>query len=470
MCSAWTSRPPVGGEQGGRAVGPFLDVGGKGRPPQHRPHLLGHAGQLRDEDLQLGRVKPVRGWSSRLSGDQPRASPTDPAPSSRRGPRWCSPARRSPPGPGVHTRRGCPGSGRSASWTGDGRRARGPQRDHLDRRPRPGEPVAPAVLGLEVGRRGDGQLVALPGVAAVQGGLDRRAPSARRRPSRAAASAASSARRLCRRPSWSAGSGQLRTRSAWRGAASRPAADSTPARGGTTTAGMPRASARAQACSGPAPPNATRARPCRVDAALDRHPAQGPDHGGVDHVDDARRRRRRPGRGPAGRRRRPAGRARAGAPSAGMRPATRSASVTVGCSPAPAVAGRAGLGPGALRARRPARRRGRCGRSTRRRRRWCGRRAAGMRIGKPATVRCAGRLGPAVPDQAHVGAGAAHVEGDRVGETGGHGGGRPGQHPARRPGQQQGHRALGRLVERDEAAGRGHAPAPRRPARPGASR
>ncbi len=41
----------------------------------------------------------------------------------------------------------------------------------------------------------------------------------------------------------------------------QPAADSTPARGGTTTAAMPSASASAHACNGPAPPKATSARP-----------------------------------------------------------------------------------------------------------------------------------------------------------------------------------------------------------------
>ena len=40
-----------------------------------------------------------------------------------------------------------------------------------------------------------------------------------------------------------------------------PTADNTPASGGTMTAAMPNNRARSQACNGPAPPKATRAKP-----------------------------------------------------------------------------------------------------------------------------------------------------------------------------------------------------------------
>ena len=44
-------------EQRCRTVGPFLDIGRKGGPPEDRPHLVGHARQTPDEDPKCCRVQ-----------------------------------------------------------------------------------------------------------------------------------------------------------------------------------------------------------------------------------------------------------------------------------------------------------------------------------------------------------------------------------------------------------------------------
>ena len=54
--------------------------------------------------------------------------------------------------------------------------------------------------------------------------------------------------------------GRVRLKSALRSAARSPSAQSTPGAGGISTRGMPNSSARAQPCSGPAPPNGTRVK------------------------------------------------------------------------------------------------------------------------------------------------------------------------------------------------------------------
>ena len=102
---------------------------------------------------------------------------------------------------------------------------------------------------------------------------------------------------------------------------------------------------------------------------------------------------------------------------AGMRPATRSASVTVGSVAAAAVAGRARARRRAAGARRQRAARRRRRRSSRRRRRWCGRRATAAGPGSPPTARSAAGSGTPSEHEAHVGARAAHVEGDGVGEA-----------------------------------------------------
>ena len=83
--------------------------------------------------------------------------------------------------------------------------------------------------------------------------------------------------------------------------------------------------------------------------------------------------------------------------------------------------------------------------------------SAGNRIGNPADRARRGRLRHAALHQAHVGAGAAHVERDRVAEAArdrDHRG--RGAHPGGRTGEQQPRRMLGRVDERHEPAGRRH--------------
>ena len=193
----------------------------------------------------------------------------------------------------------------------------------------------------------------------------------------------------------------------------------------------------------------------RVDAPLDRHRPQRLLHGRVDHRDHAVRR----DAGPIERRRAAAATSSRPSPgssaSAGMRPATRSASVTVGSTPAPAVAGGAGHRAGALRADderaagveagdRPAA--GADGVDVERR----------QADGKAAHRALARRLGHAAEHEAHVGARAAHVERDRVREPAGRGDRRRRPHAAGRSGQQQRDRQVGADRDRHQAAGRRH--------------
>ena len=139
----------VGGEQGGRAVGPLLDVGAERGPPQHRAHLLGHAGEPGDRGPGA-----TAGSSAHAHVRARRTSaPAAPGlgPPARRAPRSCSRARRPrparPPARAVDAAAGRPPS------SGAARRGPGPQRDHLDRRAGPGVAVAAPVLVGEVGRR-----------------------------------------------------------------------------------------------------------------------------------------------------------------------------------------------------------------------------------------------------------------------------------------------------------------------------
>ena len=236
--------------------------------------------------------------------------------------------------------------------------------------------------------------------------------------------------------------GQERTRSRWIGEHSSPTADSTPARGGTTTAAIPRASASAQAWSGPAPPKATRARPrgstprstvtvrtarsmaasttATTPPALDARPLQrGLGRRPVQPPE--------PGEGGVGR----------DAPEDQVGVRDR------GLGPAPAVAGGPRVGPG--------------------RRRPHHQRAAGVHPGDGATAGAdgvhverrqphrvprrrppGGGLGHPAEDEAHVRARAPHVEGHGVGEAAGGGHRGAGPHPAGRPGQQQGGGQVGR--------------------------
>ena len=98
----------VGGEERRRAVGPLLDVRAERGPPQHRAHLVGHAGQARDQDLQRRRIEAHRP----APGAAPARRPRRARPASPRAPRRCSRARRRPPGRSA-----------GARSTGAGRRA-----------------------------------------------------------------------------------------------------------------------------------------------------------------------------------------------------------------------------------------------------------------------------------------------------------------------------------------------------------
>ena len=180
----------------------------------------------------------------------------------------------------------------------------------------------------------------------------------------------------------------------------------------------------------------------RVDAPLDRHPPHGLLHRGVDHRQHpvGRRLRRPPGRVLEGRRGRVpvelAQRRRSRA-SAGMRPATRSASVTVGSVPPRPVAGRARAPPPPCGARPSARRR---------------RRGAAIEP-PPAPIVCTSsdgsRTGTPPPPARRPAAGSPsstrHTsvlvppmsKVDRVGEAGGGGVGRGGPHPTGGTRQQQ---------------------------------
>ena len=171
----------------------------------------------------------------------------------------------------------------------------------------------------------------------------------------------------------------------------------------------------------------------RFLAALDGVDARGVGHVLVDDLGDAERRadaassaeRRadRVGERRLGRRRRSSviGRRRSGRDRAG--PARRSASVTVGSRAAAAVAGRAGLGAGALGPDGDAAQRIDARRSSRRRRRSRPSRSPGCARGRPLPFRKrygardlegARALRLAVVDQADLGRGAAHVEGQRA--------------------------------------------------------
>ncbi len=191
-----------------------------------------------------------------------------------------------------------------------------------------------------------------------------------------------------------------------------------------------------------------------VDAARDGHRAHGFAHRGVDDRDDPRGRGVRPLEGDAG-----------GADVEGAEVGERGGGVDAperevgvgdgGVGAAAGVAGGAGLGPRAAGTD--------------------GERAPGVDRGDRATPGAdgvdvegrepdgvsgdvAGRrgLGDAAPHEAHVGAGAAHVERHRVGIAARRGDGRGRPDAARRTGQQQGRGEVRGGVDGDEPAGGGH--------------
>ena len=277
MCSACTSSSPSAVNSAAEQSARSLMFGLYAAAPQHRAHLLGDAGEPRDQDLQRRRVEA----HDRSRTNDPRAERPglgDPAVGHpHRAVRLGDDA-----GP-TTARARRPGGPSTASGAG-ARRAR-PDRDDLDRRARARVPVASLVLGREV----------VDVAATVSSWLW---PTYRQSTNVSITSAAPTAADAARASSSSApieageraGVGHDRTSSRARGDDTSPTAENTPARGGTITARMPSASAIAHACSGPAPPNATSASVARVDAPLDRD-AHAP------RVPSTRRRpRRRPRR------------------------------------------------------------------------------------------------------------------------------------------------------------------------------
>ena len=322
MCSACASRSPSAREHRRRAVGPLLDVRARRRPAQHRAHLVGDPAEPGDQHLQRRRRRGVTtdppehegaggaGLGRQPSGTQIVQSGSAMATGPDGGGRGRARAGRS-----GRSRSGCDAVARRATTsTGASGRAK-PLRRRW------------ASWNAADGRHGE--LVALARVAAVDRGRGRR----RSRPTSSAASAASrrrasAERRVVERASATSARGR-----AGPATVSRPTADSTPARAGHDHRGhAERVGQRAGVQRPGAAEGDERQRP-RIDAALDRHRAQGPLH----------RRRRPPGSRPSAvtpaPRQRPLGGvdgrgpARRSAAPAGMRPATRSASVTVGSVP-----------------------------------------------------------------------------------------------------------------------------------------
>ena len=389
----------VGGEQRGRAVGPLLDVRAERGAAQHRAHLLGDAGRA-------ARSGPAAPPGRALTAPIPprstqRAGGAGLGRASRRAPRSCSRARRRPPGPIAPARSDGGQVGRRRPATAA--RRRGPQGDDLDRRVRAGRSRCGArARPWKSSTDGDGELVALPGVAAVERRsstvASRRRPSRGRLGGRARSSASSS-------PSWSSGVGPRPHELALRAArtAARPPRARRPAAGRSPPACRAPRPARRRAAA-----RRRRTRPApapRVDAPLDRHRPHRLLHRRVDHRDDALG-GRRPAPSSARRGRVDVERAEPGKRGVGRDAAGDE--VGVGhrrLGAAAPVAGRA-------RARRPAlagptteRAAGvDAARSTRRRRRSCGRRATAAAPGSPPTDALGRRLRHAAEHEAHVGA------------------------------------------------------------------
>ena len=309
-----------------------------------RPHAVNSAAEQSARSLMLG-----------LNAARRSTAPISSAIDASRDPRICSSAgftcaprstrpvgrarRASPRGPTPCSRVPRPLRGRHDRRAVDGGEvADGERRGAGDTRARSAttstgdagsiEAVAALVLGREVVDVGDGELVALARVPAVEPAGRRRRPG-----TSAAARAASSCARGVQ-PVACAGVGPRSHHLALLGrSTARPTAENTPARGGTTTARMPSSSAIAHAWSGPAPPNATSARsrgstPCStVTTRTARSIAASTTATTPSAVTPAR------GQRGARRRRRRAARTPGSSVSAGIRPSTRSASVTVGAVP-----------------------------------------------------------------------------------------------------------------------------------------
>ena len=241
MCSAWTSSVPSGvnsaAEQSARSLMFGLYAARRSTAP------ISSATPVSREISTWSAAGSIHA-RARAPTSRARAAPR-PSP---RGSTWCSRASATTAGPRDRARST---AGRSVdSQRRGGGRAR-PHRDDLDRRSGPRVTVAPLVLGREVVRRRHRDLVALPDVAAVDRGLDRRVgrPRARARRAATSARAASSAVRVA--------APTVCTTSCRRGEHSKPTAEPTPARGGTITAAHAERVGDRARVQRPAPPNAT---------------------------------------------------------------------------------------------------------------------------------------------------------------------------------------------------------------------
>ena len=252
-------------------------------------------------------------------------------------------------------------------------------------------------------------------------------------------------------------SGHDRTRSTCSGGASRPTAEKHAGPGRDDHRRHPQRLGQRAGVERAGPAEGDQRQAGRVDAPCHRDGPQSFGHGRVDGGDHV-------GGVHSGRRQRPSGGvaveaadAREGVP-ASMRPRTTSASVTVGCGAAPAVAGRPGHGSGRCGVRRPAPRRRRAARSSRRRRRWCGWRATAAAPGSRRPPRRR-RLGQAtrairqtsvdVPPMSKLMASPQSLAAATAAAA---------RTPAGRPDSSSGRRAFGAGRDVDQSTGRRHHP------------
>ena len=232
-----------------------------------------------------------------------------------------------------------------------------------------------------------------------------------------------------------------------------PTADNTPARGGTITVAMPSDCANSQACSGPAPPKATRANPAgstpRDTLTVRSAPSM------LAATTASTPSAATPACPSAVRAAATSSAPRAPWPSGGMRPSATLASVTVGRRAAPAVGG--GPRHGARRPRADRQRPARVDRGDRpaaRPHRVDVQRRQPQRVARQVAIGRRGRL--AAQDETHVGGGPTHVKGDGVGHPagGGHVGGR--QDAPGRSRQRQTRGLIPRYLQGHQATGGGH--------------
>ena len=442
----------VGGEQRGRAVGPLLDVRAERGAAQHRAHLLGDAGEPRDQDLERRRIEHAHRRLQAPVDRRPRQpSGTHTVQSGSAMHRRARPRRRRSTAGSAGRRRAAPGVART-----------GPQRDHLDRRVGAGVAVAAPCSSWKSSTDAHGELVALARVAAVERRRRRHASPAHRPlgapgpPARASAVVEPVGAVAGRRP--------RAHQVALTGAHEQPdrrqhaGARRHDHRGHAQRVGERARVQRPGAAEG----DQREAR--GVDAALDRHrphaPAPSPRRPPRRHprrttpaASSARRGRVAVERGRArGTRRRPGcGRARGRRRSPSARP-HRGRS-----TPARDRRRRS-------RARRRARRRRRCGRSSRRRRRWCGcrapagapgsrrDRAPGAGSGTPPSTRHTSVLVPPMSNVTASGKPAAAAAAA------------PARTPPAGPESSSAAGHVGRLVGRAPAHRPTSSPAPRRPA------